>query len=310
MCHRVFTFELVNNNNRTIFLLHCVRHILFYSIIPLSLFCSSLRAEHDSVSTVSIPRLAGIGGITTAGFIYGHGLQNNLWWKGEKTSFYINTHRDWEYALGADKLGHCFFASMVSTTYSHLFQWSGVDTLSSLYAGAGIALAYQTYIEIRDGFSRDNGGGYLGFSPGDMVANTVGAAIPLMKYYLPSLQPLSLQISFDWKQYDPQRYGAIIDDYENTTHWLSIGSEAFIPVSWRNSWYPSWIGLSLGHSVQQLNGYGGGTHELYLSLYWDIRKIPVSGGLWDSIIAFASQYRLPAPAIRILPEITWYGLKL
>jgi len=287
-----------------------VKFHLSYILVIILFSCFSLKAKTDSLSTISPLRLACVGGITTAGFIYGHALQNNLWWKGEKTDFYINTNRDWEYALGADKLGHCFFSSMVSTTYSRLCMWTGMDTISSLYTGAAIAMTYQTYIEIRDGFSRDNGGGYLGFSPGDMVANTVGASLPLLTYYYPVLQPFSLQISFDWKNYNPQRYGAIIDDYENTTHWISVGSEAFIPASWRNTWYPSWIGFSIGHSVKHLTGNGGGTHELYLSLYWDIRKIPLSGGLWDSIIATLSHYRLPAPSVRIVPGITWIGLKL
>ncbi len=44
--------------------------------------CFSLKAKTDTLSTVSPLRLACVGGITTAGFVYGHALQNNLWWKG------------------------------------------------------------------------------------------------------------------------------------------------------------------------------------------------------------------------------------
>lgn len=271
--------------------------------------CNTLFAEKDTLR-VSPIRLGAIAGITTAGFLYGHVLQNNLWWKGERTNFYFNTERDWEYALGADKLGHAYFSFFVSGFYSDMLRWSGVDTVTSVYTGAGIALAYQTYVEVRDGFSRDNGGGYLGFSPGDMAANTLGAAFPIAQFYVPSLRNYSLKISFDWQNYDRNKYGAIIDDYENTIHWLAINSKAIIPEDWRKTWYPEWIGFAIGHSVNGLNGQGGGNHELYVSLDWDIEALPINGGLWDVLKRSLSRYRLPAPAIRILPEITWYGLKL
>ncbi len=269
----------------------------------------TLIAKNDS-SEVSPIRLGTVAGITTAGFIYGHALQNNLWWKGEKTDFYFNTDRDWEYALGADKLGHAFFSFLVSSFYSDMLLWSGVDTATAIYSGTGIALAYQTYVEIRDGFSRDNGGGYLGFSPMDMAANTLGAGFPIAQYYIPSLRNYSLKISFDWQKYDKNKFGAIIDDYENTTHWLAINSRAIIPEEWRETWYPAWIGFAIGHSVNGLNAYGGGNHELYISLDWDIEAIPISGGLWNVLKRTIGRYRLPAPAIRIMPEITWFGLKL
>lgn len=276
------------------------------------LFCTAYSnsfPKSDSTE-VSISRLSVIAGVTTGAFVYGHALQNNLWWKGEKTDFYINYKRDWEYSLGADKIGHMFFAATVSELYGQLFQWARIDTVQSLWYGAGIAFAYQTYVEVRDGFSKDNGGGYLGFSPGDMAANTVGAGFPVLQHYIPLLRSFSLKISFDWNRYDRGKYGAVIDDYENTTHWLSIHPKVIIPDVWLRSWYPEWIGFSIGHSVNGLNGKGAGEHEIYLSLDWDIRAIPLKGGLWDVIKTTLSKYRLPAPAVRIVPDIVWFGLKL
>jgi hypothetical protein len=262
-------------------------------------------AASDSLHAgVSTWKLTAIGGATAAGFIVGHGLLNDLWWKGERVPFHTNWQQDWEYAIGADKVGHAVFPYAVSRAYAGMFRWAGLDSGTAIWTGAGVAYAYQTYIEIRDGFSR----GY-GFSWGDVAANTIGAALPVLQHYVPDLRPLTLQISFDPSQaYRDGAYGAIIDDYTSTTHWLAVNIHDLMPTSMQ-TWYPEWIGLAIGHSVEGLDGRGGGRHVWYVSLDWDLARIKGIPAWLREVMDVLHAFHLPAPAIRLTPEVAWLGLK-
>ncbi len=249
-------------------------------------------------------RVAVIAGGTVAGFVAGHVVLNDLWWKGERVPFHVNTDQDYTYALGADKAGHATFAYATTTIYGQMFRWAGMDSVQSLWWAAGVSTTYQTYIEIRDGFSRD-----YGFSWGDVVANTVGASLPLLQHAVPELRALDLQISF-WPSdaFRQGAYGAIIDDYTSTTHWLSVRVHDWLPAQMQR-WYPPWLGLAVGHSVERLDGRGGGNHSWYLSFDWRLDAI---SGLppWLRELARALHlYHLPAPAVKIYPEVVWYGLR-
>jgi len=104
---------------------------------------------------------------------------------------------------------------------------------------------------VRDGFSRD-----YGFSWGDVIANTTGAALPVVQRFVPELRLINLQISFSPSEaFKRGEYAAIIDDYTSTTHWLSVSVYDYMPTSWQQ-WYPPWLNLAIGHSVTDLDGNG------------------------------------------------------
>lgn len=278
------------------------RLILLPLVSVLLLTCRTWGSPDSN--TVDPARTAVIAGATAAGFVAGHVVLNNLWWKGERVPFHVNTSQDYTYALGADKAGHATFAYAATTVYGQLFRWAGMDSVQSLWWAAGVATTYQTYIEIRDGFSRD-----YGFSWGDVAANTVGASLPLLQHAIPELRAIDLQISF-WpsEAFRQGAYGAIIDDYTSTTHWLSMRIHDWLPADVQQ-WYPPWLGLAVGHSVEGLDGRGGGNHSWYLSLDWRLDAI---AGLppWLREVARALHlYHLPAPAVKIYPEVVWYGLR-
>ena len=113
-----------------------------------------LRAESgDSVRAhaplaIDPVKVSIVGGATVLGFIGGHALSNELWWKGERAPFHVNTSSDYSYALNADKLGHLTFAYMASSIYSDLFRWCGMDSTQSAWSGFGVAMTYQTFVEI------------------------------------------------------------------------------------------------------------------------------------------------------------------
>jgi hypothetical protein len=267
----------------------------------------TLRTEESpAVDTTHVNpyKIGAIVGVGATAFVIGHVLVNDFWWKGEKSEFHVNWEQDWKYSLGADKLGHMYFAYASATALGGAFRWAGMDSATSIWTGAGIALGYQTYVEVRDGFSA----GY-GFSPGDVIFNTVGASIPVLQHYIPALRSLELQISYyPSEKFRQGGYGSIIDDYESTTHWYSLSVYDIVPRTWQQ-WYPPWLNLALGHSVQGLDGNGGGQHILYLSLDWNLQRIEGIPSWLKDVFRYLHMYHLPAPAVRILPNVVWYGLR-
>jgi hypothetical protein len=248
-----------------------------------------------------------LGTITTVGvgaFAVGHGWLNNLWWKGTPTDFHVNWHQDWTYALGADKLGHAYFTNMASTVIAGSLRWSGVDTVTALWTGSAVALAYQTYNEIRDGYSVN-----YGFSPGDVAANIVGAALPVAQYYVPALRNVTFQVSFyPSEPFRNGMYNAIIDDYESTTHWLSFDVYEMLPPD-AQAWYPDYLNIALGHSVRGLVGPGPREHVVVLSLDWNLKRLPLLPEWLRSTFEWLHMYHLPAPAVEIYPQVAWFGLR-
>jgi hypothetical protein len=280
-------------------------HIVFNTVCTAGVDSVNTNQQSDVVdNTLSAWKLGLIGGATVGGFVVGHGVLNTLWWKGDPVDFHVNSKQDYTYALNADKFGHAFFAFSTATIYSELFRWSGMDSTSSMWMGVGVSMAYQTYIEMRDGFSRD-----YGFSYGDVGSNIFGASLAAFKHYYPELRPIDLQVSF-WPSgpYRQGAYQAIIDDYESTTHWLAVSVYDYLPYRMQR-WFPPWIGLAIGHSVENIVDGQSGKHALYLSLDWNLQRIEGIPSWLGSILRVLHLYHLPAPAVKVLPNVVWYGLR-
>jgi hypothetical protein len=279
--------------------------ILF--IILFLFFSARISAQDNTVNNnynnqVDQLKLYSILGVTAGGFIYGHAFLNELWWKGERTSFHFNFKEDWRYSLGADKLGHFYFPYLIGNVYSELFQWSGIEEKKSYYYSASLALLYQTYIEIRDGFSEQ-----YGFSWGDYGANILGAAYPVLQYHYKELRNFNFKISFyPSARFRKDSHASIIDDYESTYHWLSFDVKNLLPEKTRR-YYPAFINLAVGHSVKHLDTRG--THELFLALDWNLEALPGDAWILKFLKKTFNHYHLPSPAVRIYPDIAWFGIK-
>ena len=274
------------------------------ALIVVACACVTRVSAQDDSTHIDPLRVGAIAGATLGGFVVGHGILNDLWWKGERVPFHINSAQDYTYALNADKYGHATFAYMASTVYGDLMRWCGLDSTSAAWWGFGVAMTYQTYIEVRDGYSRD-----YGFSWGDIGANTLGAALPVAQHYIPALRAFDLQISF-WPSdaFRQGAYNAIIDDYTSTTHWLAMNVHDLAPRSVQQ-YLPPWLGIAIGHSVRNLDGRGGGEHVVVLSLDWQLHRIPNLPSWLRDIARVLHLYHLPAPAVQILPNVVWYGLR-
>ena len=276
--------------------------IVFLLAISFNLLLGNNKSEDSS--SVNTTKLAIIGGTTVAFFTYGYVIQNDIWWKGEQSDFHFNNSQDYKYALNADKLGHFYFAYLTTNIYSDLFQWTGIKKRKALLYGGLVAFTFQTFTEIRDGFSK----GY-GFSWGDFTANFLGAAYPSLQEYYPALKPFNFKISFyPSEKFKNGEHSSILDDYESTYHWLSIDVNELLPKSAKEV-FPDFINIAIGHSVNSLDGFGGGNHELYIGLDWDFEALPGDAPFWKTLKRWLNFYRFPAPAVKVYPNVVWYGLK-
>ncbi len=263
----------------------------------------SLLHAQTPKDSINNTKLYIIAGASTAAFIYGYAVQNTIWWKGSKSKFHSNFKQDWEYALGSDKFGHFFFGISITRLYSHALMWSGMSEEKALYYSGIVALSYQTFIEIRDGFSKD-----YGFSWGDFAANLMGAIYPNLQYRYPYLKNFNFKLSFYPSERFKQGYNKyILDDYESTYNWLSINFRNFLPDKIRN-YIPPFINIAIGHSVKKLN-LQTRHHEFFLALDWDFSYIKTENHLLKFLKSLLGLYHLPSPAVQIYPDVIWYGIK-
>jgi len=277
-----------------------IKSLLLVALI-LSQFSYAQTTQSDSINT---NKLYVLGGASAGAFVFAYGLQNNMWWKGEKSEFHTNWNQDWNASLGADKIGHFYFGYAVANLYKHGFQWVGYSKEKSVLNSGLFTFSYQTFLEIRDGFSN----GY-GFSWGDFGANLLGSMYTFLQSKYSFLNNFDLKISYQpSKRLLNNSNRHIIDDYESTYHWLSIDINNFLPSSAAEI-VPDFINLTIGHSVDGLTNLGKANHEFSIGLDWDIEALPGNSPFLFFLKETLNLYHLPAPTIKIYPNVVWYGLK-
>lgn len=289
-----------------------IYYILFFIVFinPFALYADQqIEATFPDTSsaTINYTKLIIISGVTVVGVTFGQIHQSDTYW-GERSVFHsMPLNKEYPDALMADKFGHLFFANFLASTYKSAFEWAGFSKSDASLFGGGVALAYQTLVEMQDGFS--GGKPYLGFSYGDMLFNTAGAAFPYLQINYPILNSFKFKISFrKSRNFDQLNYNSITEDYESTYHWLSINIYDFLPENIQK-WYPKFLNLAIGHSVNNIDRYGAGNHELYLALDWNLEALQGDNFLLNFLKRTFNFYKLPAPAVKVYPNVVWYGLK-
>jgi hypothetical protein len=263
-----------------------------------------MYGQSSHTDSIRTNRLYILGGVSAGAFIYAYGIQNNMWWKGEKSGFHTNWTEDWNSSLGADKVGHLYFGYSLANIYKHGFQWAGYSKEKSILYSGILTLSYQTFLEIRDGFSRE-----YGFSWGDFGANLLGSMYPFLQSQYSFLETFNFKISFQpSKRFKNNSNRYILDDYESTYHWLSIDIDKFFPVK-ADNFFTNFINFSIGHSVKGLGPNGKREHEFFIGLDWDLEALPGKSPLLIFLKETLNLYHLPAPTIKIYPNVVWYGIK-
>ncbi len=254
-----------------------------------------------------VPLLITEGGVYAGSMI---GL-NVLWYKNyAHSSFHLfNDNKEW---LQMDKLGHMLTAYTIGRLTSALYSWSGVNHSKSTVYGSALAMAYQTNIEIFDGFSSA-----WGFSIGDMVANTAGASLYGLEEGNWGEQRISMKISFHpsmYAQYRPDELGTTglersIKDYNGQTYWWCIAIASFLP---KGNKVPQWLCLDFGYGGEGMVGgtqnpiiYNSNGDEMffdryrqyYCSLDVDLTRIQTNSGALKAFFGTVSFIKIPMPTL-------------
>ncbi len=246
---------------------------------------------------IDYPLLIGASAITVAAGVTVHMIQYNAWWRTQDAEFRIIN--DWHYARWVDKVGHFYGTNVLAHSFTSAMEAANFQTRESYIYGSALAFAFQMYVEIEDGF-----GPQWGFSPGDALFDFLGAAYHLGQYYYPVLHNFQPRWSYipSEKMKNGQHEGNFIDDYEGQIYWIGMRMNNILPSSWAEYW-PSFLMISAGMGVSNLDGSGGGSNEFYLALDLDWEEIiPLHGKFWNFIKNTLNYFHFPMPGIRISPN--------
>lgn len=285
-----------------------IEKINFYIIIFLLISFPKIQAQvPDSLDK---NRLIILSSISAGAFIGSQIIQKDIYWSKTSKFHIMDLKTEYDDALLADKAGHFFASYTIAKIYTKLLEWTGLEKEKRIWIGSGVSLFHQTYVEINDGFSDNEV--FLGFSNFDMLANISGASIPILQYYYPNLNAFTFKISYNKSDnFDKIGYDYLINDYESTYHWLSIDMFKLFDVETK---YLDIVGLSIGHSVNNIDRHGAGNHEIYIGLdiNWNhFYKYDFIKNYYylQLLIEVLDKYKFPLPAIRINPNLKLYGFR-
>jgi hypothetical protein len=139
-----------------------------------------------------------------------------------------------------------------------LWRWAGLSGKKSIWIGGLSGVAYQSVIEVLDGFSSQ-----YGFSVGDFTANVIGSATFISQQLAWNDERIQIKFSFHRKNYGTAElderadklYGnteiqRFIKDYNGQTYWLSANLKSFFP----DAKLPPWLNISVGYGAEGMFG--------------------------------------------------------
>ncbi len=247
-------------------------------------------------------------GVVAAGVFTGfHIYYSNTWWKDKRD--YFKFAADGYYARNIDKASHIYTANFFTVATSVAYEWTGLSPKKSLLFGALTSLAYETYIEVNDGFAPN-----WGFDWGDMGANVFGAVYPFLQSIAPPLQYVNFKWSFkpEWLKKKVANQDDLLDDYTNMTFWLSVNPMIALPKSvTKAKFYPNFLALALGMSISNASHVTGSSSakvQWLLALDIDVKELPGKSDFMVKFKKILNFFHFPMPAVKISPEGVWYGL--
>lgn len=234
----------------------------------------------------------------------------------EKFHFF-NDNSEWNQM---DKAGHLWTTYQVSRVSAGLWKWTGLNRSQSAWLGGLSGIAYQSIIEIQDGFSSE-----WGFSPMDMVFNVAGASLFVGQELGWKEQRISLKLSYwpyDYKSPEllarrNQLFGSsiterLLKEYNSQTIWLSANLHSFLP----KSGFPKWLNIAVGYGSEGL--YGGRENrwidkqgneidrrdiprvrQFYISPDIDLTRIPTRSKFLKTVFSVINCLKIPAPALEL-----------
>lgn len=238
--------------------------------------------------------------ILYAGTLFG---LSKSWYKNPLSHFSIKDDTpDW-YQM--DKAGHLFTSFQIARHTAQMYRTTGISKKQTIIYGAISGVMFQTPIEILDGFSPD-----YGFSPGDMMANVLGAALFSAQYLYWDQVKIMPKFSFHQSSLAPVRPELLgrhlserwLKDYNGQTYWLSASPGSLL----NSSKWPEWLCLSLGYGIDNmvsanpaLSSSMGYTpyRQYYLSLDIDLTKIKSRHKFVRALTFLLNSVKVPAPTL-------------
>jgi hypothetical protein len=181
----------------------------------------------------------------------------SAWYKNyPQSSFHVfNDAAEWKQM---DKLGHVYSAYAEGKASMEMWRWTGIDRKKRIWLGGMSGAAYQTVIEVLDGFSAQ-----WGWSWADFGANILGSGMLVAQELAWDEQRIQMKWSFNRKRYDDPELNArskelfgysslerFLKDYNGQTYWLSTGIQPIFP----KSNIPAWLQISVGTGVEGILG--------------------------------------------------------
>lgn len=247
------------------------------------------------------------------------GLYSAWYSKYPQSSFH--SFNDWKEWKQIDKAGHLYSAYVESMASMELWRWAGVDERKRIWIGGLSGAAYQTAIEILDGFSKE-----WGWSWGDFGANLLGSGALIAQELAWKEQRIQLKFSFHRMSYKDQElnqrsntlFGSsfserFLKDYNGQTYWASIALQPFFP----KSRLPKWLSCAIGYGASGL--FGGRENKAidangnisfnrpdliryrqwYISPDINWKKIPTHKKGLKFLFTVLSAFKMPAPALEL-----------
>ncbi|RYF89026.1 MAG: DUF2279 domain-containing protein [Chitinophagaceae bacterium] len=181
----------------------------------------------------------------------------HAWYKDYPQSSF-HTYNDIKEWKQMDKLGHMYSAYAESKASMEFWRWSGIGRKKRIWLGGMSGAAYQTVIEVLDGFSAE-----WGWSWGDFAANIAGSGMLVAQELAWDEQRIQMKWSFHRKRYSDATLNArsnklfgkssaerFLKDYNAQTYWLSVAPKALFP----KSNLPAWLQVAVGTGVEGLFG--------------------------------------------------------
>ena len=220
--------------------------------------------------------------IVAAGNIIGYsGIMFGLyqaWYKDYPQSkfHFFDDSKEWQQM---DKFGHMFSAYAESKGSLEFWRSTGISRKQGIWLGGMSGAAYQTVIEVLDGFSAE-----WGWSWADFAANIAGSGLLVSQELAWDEQRIQMKWSFHRKRYadpmltarsnelfgssDPERF---FKDYNGQTYWLSVSPKSFLPQS---NW-PAWLQVAVGTGAEGMfGGYENIAKDKAGQITFDRRDIP------------------------------------
>jgi hypothetical protein len=269
----------------------------------------SSSSAPDSLEPVNTTRLTIVAGAMAAAMVGIHLYQESGWWKYNRAPFHFR--EDLTYGRSVDKIGHFYGTMLWSYSLRKVLLWAGVPGREAMFYGSAGALAFQTFLEVEDGFST------WGFDRLDFLCDLGGALWPIAQHHSGALRAVDLKLSYKPSSLLNTSAGGgfagqkhlVMDDYEGQTYWLSLPPEQLLPGPAARLW-PDFLRVAVGYGVRDVSGAGGDPYSVvFIGLDYDMKKIiPQTSSFLVTLSEVLDFIHFPAPAVRISPTAVLYGI--